>query len=73
MRGPGNIEGTEQSGLSFLQISDLAADGQILYNARQAALLILNEDPNLSKPIHKQLINRLRSVSYSLVPWSQIS
>lgn len=73
IRGPGNIEGTEQSGLSFLQLSDLALDGQILYNARQAAILLLKADPVLGKTENRALMNRLRTVSYALVPWSQIS
>jgi len=48
MRGPGNIEGTQQSGITELRLANLAKDGKILSIARQAAVKILNEDPLLS-------------------------
>lgn len=48
IRGPGDMEGTQQSGLAFaLKIANLATDGQILNYARRAALQILNAHPEL--------------------------
>jgi ATP-dependent DNA helicase RecG len=62
LRGPGDIEGTQQSGVLDLKIADLVHDGQILSIARTAAQTILNEDPELSmeknKILQKGLIQR---------------
>jgi ATP-dependent DNA helicase RecG len=62
LRGPGDIEGTQQSGVLDLKIADLVHDGQILSIARTAAQTILNEDPELflekNKILQKGLIQR---------------
>jgi ATP-dependent DNA helicase RecG len=62
LRGPGDIEGTQQSGVLDLKIADLVHDGQILSIARTAAQTILNEDPELAleknRILHKGLIQR---------------
>lgn len=62
LRGPGDIEGTQQSGVLDLKIADLVRDGQIIQLARTAAQTILNEDPELAqeknKILHKGLIQR---------------
>jgi len=62
LRGPGDIEGTQQSGVLDLKIADLVRDGQIISLARTAAQTILNEDPDLAleknKILHKGLIQR---------------
>ncbi len=62
LRGPGDIEGTQQSGVLDLKIADLVRDGQIISLARTAAQTILNEDPDLiqekNKILHKGLIQR---------------
>ena len=51
MRGPGDIEGTMQSGIAFdLKIADLARDGQIVELARREAEAMLDEDPSFSMP-----------------------
>ena len=48
LRGPGDMEGTQQSGIAFnLRVADLARDGQILTRAREAALSILRGNPSL--------------------------
>ena len=52
LRGPGNIEGTQQSGLMNLTIANLAQDGKILQTAREVARRILDDDPFLQKPVH---------------------
>lgn len=62
LRGPGDIEGTQQSGVLDLKIADLVRDGQIIQLARTAAQTVLNEDPELSleknKVLQKGLIQR---------------
>ncbi len=62
LRGPGDIEGTQQSGVLDLKIADLVRDGQIIQLARTAAQTILNEDPELTleknKILHRGLIQR---------------
>jgi ATP-dependent DNA helicase RecG len=62
LRGPGDIEGTQQSGVLDLKIADLVRDGQIIQLARTAAQTILNEDADLTqeknKILHKGLLQR---------------
>ncbi len=57
LRGPGDIEGTQQSGILNLKIADLAKDQQILQLARQVATEILDKDPQLLKA-ENQILNR---------------
>src|SRR5690606_34290765 len=61
LRGPGDLMGTQQSGVLDLLIADLGKDGKILQAARDAAIVLLNEDPELQTPrnanIRQQLIN----------------
>jgi len=74
MRGPGDIEGTQQSGFAFdLKISNIARDGQILQNARNVATRILDHDPELKKPINSLLVKQLAKLSKSCINWSDIS
>ena len=74
LRGPGDMEGTQQSGLPFnLRIANLSTDGQILDIARQAAMNILNTDPQLSSSfneIYRQQLNRLKQTA---TYWGNIS
>lgn len=49
IRGPGDLFGTRQSGSFELRIADLLRDGRVLEEARQAALQILDDDPDLAK------------------------
>ncbi len=55
LRGPGNMEGTQQSGNIDLRIANLATDGPIIEEARNCALSVLESDPNLSLPEHAQM------------------
>ena len=74
LRGPGDLEGTQQSGLPFdLHIASLTTDGQLLELARQAASDLLEQDPTLSEQynqIYKEQLNRLRITAQN---WSDIS
>jgi ATP-dependent DNA helicase RecG len=73
LRGPGDIEGTAQSGLLNLRIADLAKDGKILIFARNTANDILDDDPTLEKPEHAVLRNYLAVLSEQRRVWGRIS
>ena len=74
MRGPGDLEGTQQSGLPIeLRISDLAKDFQILEDARQTASVILDNDPLLQSEPNRILIAGLKALKGEVTDYSQIS
>ena len=74
MRGPGDLEGTQQSGLPIaLNIASLAKDGQILSSARYAAEAVLQEDPTLSLQKNARLTEELRKGKYDIKDYSNIS
>ncbi|MCU0366028.1 MAG: ATP-dependent DNA helicase RecG [Bacteroidales bacterium] len=74
MRGPGDLEGTQQSGLAFdLKIADLGKDGQILNLARSHAAEILADDPELSRPENQVLKSNLKRLFGKKYTWSEIS
>ena len=74
LRGPGDIEGTQQSGVAFdLKISNLAKDGQILQFARDIASEIIEKDPNLEQPENFILSKQLQKLFAKKVDWSFIS
>lgn len=74
LRGPGDIEGTQQSGMPFdLKIASLAQDGQILQFARDIATEILADDPGLNRPDNQILKIQLRRLLKSQTDWSAIS
>lgn len=73
LRGPGDLEGTQQSGMPFeLHIADLARDGQILQMARDTARLILNNDPNLETTENAILKAQLQKKAPA-IDWGRIS
>ena len=73
LRGPGAIEGTQQSGLPGFKIANLAKDGAILTAARRMAQAILDEDPELSNEKHKRLRSHLGRSLKQAKSWSRIS
>jgi len=73
LRGPGNIEGTQQSGILNFKIADIAKDGRILQTAREIAARILDSDPKLEKPIHQRLRYFIDNHGKKLKMWSMIS
>jgi len=73
LRGPGNIMGTQQSGVLNLKIADVVKDSPILYQARQVAIHLLNEDPNLSKPENGTIKKRFLQLQKTSSIWSNIS
>jgi ATP-dependent DNA helicase RecG len=72
LRGPGDIGGTQQSGVMDLKLANLAQDGEILQMARLAAENILSLDENLSRPEHLVYVNELNKVEANKPNWSKI-
>lgn len=73
LRGPGNLDGKQQSGTIQLKLADLSKDGAILDIAREEALAILNIDPTLSQIEHKGLKYILHQTKETLRGWGRIS
>lgn len=74
LRGPGDLEGTQQSGIAFdLKIADIARDGQIVQLARDEAQKIIDNDPTCEKPEYRMLWDRLKELRKTNVNWSAIS
>lgn len=73
LRGPGNLEGTQQSGNINLKIANLATDGRILEEARNIAMKILEEDELLQQPQHQNIKQYLLSKSQIAGKWSNVS
>lgn len=73
LRGPGNIAGTQQSGLLHLKIADLAKDGKILKTAREIAKRIIEDDLKFERPEHQPIKQYLDSQRDGYKGWSRIS
>jgi ATP-dependent DNA helicase RecG len=73
LRGPGDIQGTQQSGLLNLNIADLAKDGQILQLARNEAIEVLKKDPKLQSENNHRLVTGLDNMRRTKANWSRIS
>ena len=74
LRGPGDLEGTQQSGIAFdLKIADIAHDGQIIQLARDEAQKIIDNDPLCEKSEYTLLWNRLRNLRKTNINWAAIS
>jgi ATP-dependent DNA helicase RecG len=74
LRGPGDIDGLQQSGLPFdLKIANLATDGRLLQTARSVAKELLERDPELSSPQYSMLLRQLQRLQRGNVNWGAIS
>jgi len=74
LRGPGDLEGTQQSGMAFdLKIADIARDGQLVQMARDEAQKIIEEDPDCTSSKYAPLWNRLRQLRKTNINWAAIS
>ena len=74
LRGPGDLEGTQQSGMAFdLKIADIARDGQLVQMARDEAQLIIDDDPTCENPRYNILWKRLRELRKTNINWGVIS
>lgn len=73
LRGPGNIMGTQQSGVLNMKIADIVKDSKILVNARNMAYRILQEDSSLKEPENSSMKKHLIQISRKSEIWSNIS
>ncbi len=74
LRGPGDLEGTQQSGMAiYLKIANIATDGQILNLAREAAQFIIDHDPDENDPHNTILWRRLKELRKTNINWGAIS
>ncbi|MDP3311887.1 ATP-dependent DNA helicase RecG [Lutibacter sp.] len=73
LRGPGNLMGTQQSGVLDLKIADIIKDHQLLKNARSIAMNLLKNDPNLSLEEHKPIKIAYQEISKKSTLWANIS
>lgn len=73
LRGPGDLSGTQQSGALDLKIADLAKDQIMLSAARELALEIIDEDPELSMPKNQIIALQLQKIKEKKTDWSKIS
>lgn len=72
LRGPGDIQGTQQSGMPVFRISDLTKDGHILQQAREAALQITASDPELQQPDHAVISATLSQLIAQNADWARV-
>ena len=73
LRGPGDIMGTQQSGILDLKLADLAHDQQILILARDAARMVLESDPDLARPSNLRILTEYKNQARRRPNWSRIS
>ena len=74
LRGPGDLEGTQQSGMAFdLKIADIARDGQLVQMARDEAQKIIDDDPACTSDKYRLLWNRLKELRKTNINWGVIS
>lgn len=73
LRGPGDLEGTQQSGIPFsLKIADLVRDNSILFRAREIAESVIASDPKLEMPLHLVLKQQLKRLGGNRYEWGRI-
>ena len=74
LRGPGDLEGTQQSGIPFkLKIADLSKDSRMLEIARNTVIDILDEDPELKSDKNSMLLRQLNKLKTNTINWGAIS
>ncbi|WP_162342356.1 ATP-dependent DNA helicase RecG [Cyclobacterium salsum] len=73
LRGPGDLSGTQQSGITDLKMADLSKDGEILVQAREVARKILERDPHLSFSENKPIADQVARLRKNELNWSRIS
>ena len=74
LRGPGDLEGTQQSGIAFdLKIADIARDGQLLQYVREVAQQLVDADPEGVKPENEVIWRQLKTLRKTRVNWAAIS
>ena len=73
LRGPGDTEGTRQSGMLDLKLADIAKDQQIVIMARDSGIKLLKEDPHFQAPANQSIREKLKQIMQRAGNWSRIS
>ena len=74
LRGPGDLEGTQQSGMAFdLKIANIARDGLLVQTARDMAQKVITNDPDADRPEYACLWQRLKQLKKTDIDWGSIS
>ena len=73
LRGPGDIQGTQQSGMLDFKIADLIQDEKLVTYTRNFAQQLLDKDPNLSQPEHQRIARHLAKMLRENTDWGKIS
>ena len=72
LRGPGDLMGTQQSGILELKIADLSKDGEIVNSARETAKQLIENDPDLLLPAHQKLREKVITLLKERPNWGTI-
>jgi ATP-dependent DNA helicase RecG len=73
LRGPGDLAGTQQSGVLNLKIADISKDAQLLFLAREEAISVLKKDPNLTESKNLQISQTYQKIMLNKENWTNIS
>ncbi|MFY0626424.1 MAG: ATP-dependent DNA helicase RecG [Reichenbachiella sp.] len=73
IRGPGDLLGTQQSGILELKIADLSTDGDLLVKARKLASIVIQNDPHLNNSEHTLIAKKMANINQPVISWSSIS
>jgi ATP-dependent DNA helicase RecG len=73
LRGPGDIQGTQQSGLLDFKLLNIGTDRAIMDTARNFALHIIEDDPKLEKPRHENIRQEVARLKHQYKDWARIS
>ncbi len=73
LRGPGDLMGTQQSGVLNLRIADVVKDADLLQRARQSAVTLLKNDPNLNQAEHQMIAKAYQLITKNRAIWANIS
>jgi ATP-dependent DNA helicase RecG len=73
LRGPGDLQGTQQSGNLDLKIADISRDSQLLTYCRELASQVLETDPELSMDVHRPMLEKLEFLKHRHQNWGRIS
>ena len=73
LRGPGDLQGTQQSGALDLKLADLSRDAQLISWCREQAMQLLDADPSLQLPEHQGIRNKLHAIERRKMNWGRIS
>jgi ATP-dependent DNA helicase RecG len=73
LRGPGDLQGTQQSGALDLKLADLSRDAQLISWCREQAMRLLDADPALQLPEHAGIVRKIQAIEHRKMNWGRIS